>query len=547
MTPFELSEALIDDLVAISPMTATSLGLAGSDHLWDDLSPAGHEIRLQMARRYRSAFEEHLDHAQPDQRHAAVVLVGFLDTLIQDYETGDYLLDLGHIYCSFTVVRDLLDIMPRDTPEAWSNISARLSALGEPLDGWKELLAEGVRRGKVVARRQVESVIEQVEDMAGPESRLVGLVAHARTLGFPTDEMESSVEEARTALTGMADWLRTEYLPHAVEEDGVGRERYLRAAEAFLGMVIDPEETYAWGWEEIARLREEMQRVAAEIDPDRTVEEVIETLESDPDRAVDRDDFPAFVQERLDAAVADLHGSHFDVPEPVQSVTVSLAPPGGALGAWYIQPSADWERPGSVWYSLGERIRIPRWQEVSTAYHEGFPGHHLQVGTAMYQSEHLSKTHRLLIWYPGYGEGWALYAERIMDELGYFELPEYRLGMLASQLFRAVRVVVDIGLHLRLDIPEHAPLHGGEPWTFERAVEYMDRIAFQPGDHAVSEVKRYLGWPGQAISYKVGEREILDIRQQLEKQDGFDLKEFHRRLLVGGELRLDYLRERMLG
>ena len=547
MTPFELSEALIDDLVAISPMTATSLGLAGSDHLWDDLSPAGHEIRLQMAQRYRSAFGEHLDHAQPDQRHAAVVLVGFLDTLIQDYETGDYLLDLGHIYCSFTVVRDLLDIMPRDTPEAWSNLAARLNAIGEPLDGWKELLAEGVRRGRVVARRQVESVIEQVEDMAGPESRLFGLVSHARTLGFPTDELESSVEEARTALTGMADWLRTEYLPHAVEGDGVGRERYLRAAEAFLGMVIDPEETYAWGWEEIARLRGEMQRVAAEIEPDRTVEEVIESLESDPDRAVDREDFPAFVQERLDAAVADLHGSHFDVPEPVQSVTVSLAPPGGALGAWYIQPSADWERPGSVWYSLGERSRIPLWQEVSTAYHEGFPGHHLQVGMAMYQSQHLSKTHRFLIWYPGYGEGWALYAERIMDELGYFELPEYRLGMLASQLFRAVRVVVDIGLHLGLDIPEHAPLHGGEPWTFERAVEYMDRVAFQPGDHAVSEVKRYLGWPGQAISYKVGEREILDIRQELEKQDGFDLKEFHHRLLVGGELRLDYLRERLLG
>lgn len=547
MTPFELSEAMVDELVAISPMTATSLGLAGSDHLWDDLSPAGHEIRLELARRYRAAVQEHLDDADPDQRHAAVVLVGFLDTLIQEYETDDYLLDLGHIYCSFTLIRDLLDIMPRDTDAAWSNLGARLTDIGRPLAGWTELLAEGVRRGKVVARRQVESVIEQVEAMAGPESRLFALVTHARTLGFPADDLEPAVEEARIALAGVADWLRTEYLPHAVEEDGVGRERYLRAAEAFLGMVIDPEETYAWGWEEIARLREEMQRVAREIDPDRTVAEVIEWLESDPDRAVGRDGFPAFVQARLDVAVEDLDGSHFDVPEPVKSVTVSLAPSGGALGAWYIQPSADWERPGSVWYALGERTRIPVWQEISTAYHEGFPGHHLQVGMAMYQSEHLSKAHRLLIWYPGYGEGWALYAERIMDELGYFELPEYRLGMLASQLFRAVRVVVDIGLHLGFDIPDHAPLHGGEPWTFERAVDYMDRIAFQPGDHAVSEVKRYLGWPGQAISYKVGEREILDIRQQLEKRDGFDLKEFHRRLLEGGELRLDYLRERLLG
>lgn len=165
----------------------------------------------------------------------------------------------------------------------------------------------------------------------------------------------------------------------------------------------------------------------------------------------------------------------------------------------------------------------------------------------MYQSEHLSKAHRVLIWYPGYGEGWALYAERVMDELGYFERPEYRLGMLSSQLFRAVRVVIDLGMHLGFVIPEDAPIHGGEPWSFERGVDYLADVAFQPRDHSVSEIKRYLGWPGQAISYKVGEREILDIRQELEKRDGFDLKEFHRRVLEGGELRLDYLRERLLG
>lgn len=547
MTPFELSEALVDELVAISPMTATSLGIPGADHLWDDLSPEGKERRFEIARRYRAALEEHLDHPDPDQRHAAVVLAGFLDGAIDEHESGDYLFDLSHIYCDFTRVRDLLDIMPRDSAVAWSNIAARLSGVDETWQGWMEVLAEGVRQGKVVARRQVESVIEQAEDLAGPDSRLNGLVAHARGDGFATDELETAVDSARSVAASVAEWLRSEYLPHAVAEDGVGRERYVRAAERFLGMVIDPEETYAWGWEEVARLRSEMQRVAAEIDADRSVEEVIEMLESDPEHSVDREEFPGFVQARLEAAVADLDGDHFDVPEPVGKVTVNMAPPGGALGAWYIQPSADWKRPGSVWYSLGERTRIPVWQEVATAYHEGFPGHHLQVGTSMYQSEHLSKAHRVLIWYPGYGEGWALYAERVMDELGYFERPEYRLGMLSSQLFRAVRVVIDLGMHLGFVIPEDAPIHGGEPWSFERGVDYLADVAFQPRDHSVSEIKRYLGWPGQAISYKVGEREILDIRQELEKRDGFDLKEFHRRVLEGGELRLDYLRERLLG
>lgn len=547
MTPFEISEALVDELVALSPMTATTLGISGSDHVWDDLSLEGHQRRLAVFRRLRQALDAHLDHPDADQRHAAVVVAGYLDGVIDEYESGDYLLNVSHIYCDFTRLRDLLDIMPRDSEEAWSNIAARLASLRQPLAGWREVLAEGIHRRQVVARRQVESVIEQAREMAGPDSRLLGMIEYARAGGFATESLAAAVAAAQGAAAEMADWLTDEYLPHAGDDDGVGRERYLRAAERFLGMVIDPEETYAWGWEEIARLQGEMERVAAEIDPSLRVEEVIERLETDAAGAVEREGFARFVQDRLDAAVADLEGTHFVVPEPVRQVTVSLAPPGGALGAWYIQPSTDWERPGSVWYALGERTRIPLWQEVTTAYHEGFPGHHLQMGTAMYQSDHLSLAHRVLIWYSGYGEGWALYAERVMDELGYFERPEYRLGMLASQLFRAVRVVVDLGMHLGFPIPDDAPLHGGETWSFDRAVEYVEVVAFQPRDHSLSEVKRYLGWPGQAISYKVGEREILDIRQQLEKRGGFDLKEFHRRVLEGGELRLDYLRRRLLG
>ncbi len=140
-----------------------------------------------------------------------------------------------------------------------------------------------------------------------------------------------------------------------------------------------------------------------------------------------------------------------------------------------------------------------------------------------------------------------MYAERLMDELGYFENPEYRFGLLASQLFRSTRVVVDIGTQLEKVIPADAPLHQGEVWNYDLAVDYMERVGLQPRDMAESEVKRYLGWPGQAISYKVGEREILDIREQARVREGaaLDLKEFHRRLLEAGAIRLDHLREAM--
>jgi uncharacterized protein (DUF885 family) len=331
-----------------------------------------------------------------------------------------------------------------------------------------------------------------------------------------------------------------------VPQDGVGRERYLEGVDEFVGMSIDLEETYRWWWDEVHSIRAEMKRTAAEIVPSAPVQEVIELLEKDPERsAATRDDFVEFVSGIQQQAINQLAGRHFDVPDELKVVTVNIAPPGGSLGAWYVSPSEDFTRAGSIWYAPGGRERLPYWQEVSTAYHEGFPGHHLQVGTAVLQKERLSRFHRLAIWYAGSGEGWALYAERLMDELDFFEKPEYRLGLLASQLFRAVRVVVDIGCHLGLSIPDDAPLHGGDRWDYERAVDYMNLVGLQPRDMSESEVTRYLGWQGQAISYKVGEREILAMRERARKEPGFDARDFHRRFLDAGAIRLDHMWEVM--
>jgi uncharacterized protein (DUF885 family) len=212
-------------------------------------------------------------------------------------------------------------------------------------------------------------------------------------------------------------------------------------------------------------------------------------------------------------------------------------------------PTEDFARPGGIWYSLPpEDGPVPLYQEVSTAYHEGFPGHHMQIALTMTLAERLSRFQRTLVWYSGYGEGWGLYTERLMDELGYYEKPDYVFGMLASHVFRACRVVVDIGLHLRLDIPAGAPLHPGQPWSFERAVDYLRDIGMQTQAYAESEVLRYLGWPGQAISYKVGEREILALRDEARRRQGgdFDLKSFHSAVLGTGEVRFDTLRDLVL-
>lgn len=546
-SPFDISDRLTEAYSDLDPITATESGVVGRDHLPTDYSPDGYEARIDLFRSAHAELKAHLDHPDPVQRQAARVMVGWLNTRLEEAEQRKWSWDLNHIASPFQGMRDVFDVMSTETLSDWESIVARLESFPFMLDGYSRSLGVGLANGDVASRRQVESVAAQVEAAADGTSRFLSLVEPATEAGIDHSRVSRAVEEVREACAEFAGWLCSEYHPSARESDAAGRDRYRLGADSYLGMPLDLDETYTWGWAEVHRVREEMSRTAADVDPDLSLDQVIDLLESDPQRsAATREEFARFVQSIQDQAIEQLRGVHFDVPEAIRQVTVNIAPPGGALGAWYIGPSEDFTRPGSIWYAPGDRERIPYWQEVTTAYHEGFPGHHLQVGIAQIQQEKLSRFHRQYIWYSGSGEGWALYAERLMDELGFFEKPEYRLGLLASQLFRATRVVVDIGCHLELSIPDDAPLHAGEAWNYERAVDYMERVGLQVRDVAESEVKRYLGWWGQAISYKVGEREILAIREEAMRDAAFDRRDFHQRMLEAGAIRLDQLREVML-
>jgi len=545
-SPFELSSQLVDDIVALDPLLATQLGVPGSDHLWPDMSPEGWDSRASLLRRYRRDFQAQLDHEVGEERLAARVLLEWIDIQLRGYESGDHQWNVGHMATPLDEIRGVFDIMAVHSEEGWESVCQRLETVGDAWNGYLETLLKGLEHGLLASRRQVESAVRQLDELAGDDGAWDLLVAKASPKIAPG--AEAALTTAKAATADFAASLRTEYLPRAPREDGVGLERYVRAAERFLGMDVDPEEIYDWAWSEIRRLSEEIVRVGEEISPDEPDPlSVGRLLEGDPGRAAYTiEEFVDFIEGRLEQALRDLEGSHFEVSPEIRKLTVNIAPPGHPLGAYYLAPSEDFSRPGGVWYSIGDREFHPLYQEVSTAYHEGFPGHHLQIGTSMSAGDRLSRAHRLLVWYSGYGEGWALYAERLMDELGYFEMPEYRFGMLASHLFRAARVVVDIGLHLGLRIPDEAPLFGGERWDFDRAVAYMERIGLQPHDYAVSEVTRYLGWPGQAISYKVGEREILAVRDEVRGRGRFDLKAFHHSVLQDGEMGLALLRENLL-
>jgi len=550
---FDLSDRFVDEYADLSPITATSLGIGDDHDRWDDLSPDGHEAMATLLRTRR--VEAAALPASDDQfdRLGVRVLDEFAGLRLDAHEYGDVYRDVGHLTGAFTSLREVFDVMDTESEHGWRDIATRLGTIDEPLAGWRASLDEGMRRDLWGSRRQAESMVTQLRAASAEDGAFTGLVGGFAESGIEApglgDELSTALDRACAACEDMAMWFEQSYLPGAPERDAVGPERYARHAREFLGTDLDLEETYRWGWDHLLELRQEMDEIGRSIDPDATLASVVQMLESDPAHgAASQEEFREAMLERSRQALRELDGTHFDVPDPIRTIDVRLAPKGAALGAYYMPPSEDFSRPGTTWWSLGDAVSVPLWDEVTTAYHEGFPGHHLQCGIQAYLGDRLTRVHRLLFWLPGYGEGWALYAERLMRELGYFDRPEYVLGLLASNALRAVRICIDIGSHLEMPIPDDVPFHPGASWSFDLGVEALQHYAFNDQALAESEITRYLGWPGQAISYKVGEREILRLRDEARAAEGdaFDLKAFHERVLGSGPVGLDHLREIVL-
>jgi uncharacterized protein (DUF885 family) len=324
----------------------------------------------------------------------------------------------------------------------------------------------------------------------------------------------------------------------------VGPERYERALQEHLGLTADPVELAAWAWEELDRLEGEMRREAAAGWPGVALAEVLDRLDHDPDEPSAAG--PAELLDwlrRLDQQVARRLAEEFDIPPQLRVLRHELAPPGSAAGAYYLPPTEDGARPGVVvWTMPAGRVPLWRWQTFS--HHEGMPGHHLELGGVRFLPAPLSRFQTGLGEISGHSEGWGLYAERFMDELGAFDRPATRLGFLISQAFRAVRVVVDTGLHLGLRVPAGlADPTAGQVITPEVAVGLLVRHGWQTQDVARSEVLRYLGCPAQAVAYKIGEREWLRVRAQARHRiPGLTNRQFH-----AAALRLGPLPLRLLG
>jgi uncharacterized protein (DUF885 family) len=542
----EVADTYIIEMAARDPIAATEWGVAGHDDRLPDLSPAGLEECADLQRASLAALTRSPKDTEAD-RIAAEVMTERLTASLELYDAGEHFRSVRVLHSPQDSVRRSFDLMPVESEADWQVVASRLRAVPGALEGIRATLQEGLSRRLVSARRQVLACAAQCDTWGGRDdassSFFAGLV-RGYAGGSSAAVLDNAAGAAAQAYLELGAWLREHYLPAATRADPVGRERYALAARSFTGSELDLDDTYQFGWAELHRIEGRMAAVCERIVPGASLGEVIAHLESDPERVIDGvEAFQQWNQELIDTTMASLDGVHFDIAGPIRRCEAMIAPPGGAAAMYYTGPSEDFSRPGRTWYPTLGKTRFPLWREVSICYHEGVPGHHLQIAQVRYLADRLNRFQRLAGFTSGHGEGWALYAERLMGELGYLDDPAFELGMLSAQAMRAVRVVVDIGLHLQLRIPAGERYHPGERWAPELALPFVIERSCFPADFMASEVDRYLGWPGQAISYKVGERVWLESRQAAKDRKGaaFDLKDFHRYALDLGGMGLDQL------
>ncbi|MFI8594246.1 DUF885 domain-containing protein [Microbacterium sp. NPDC078428] len=543
-TPIDtIAEAWVDTLADLSPILATYIGRFEHNGRFDDFSPEGAEKYAAAARATLTALEA-ADAVDEIDRVTKDDLGGELRLSLELHEHRAHLRDLNVIASPAQEIRSAFDLMPTDTVEDWEVISARLAALPDAISGYIASLREGARNGVVPARRQVTEVAAQIARYTADTGFFAEFVGSASPAEgqLPASLARALADRsgaARVAYDGLAHFLHTELAADAGEQDAVGRDLYALHSRRFLGASIDLDETYEWGIEELARMVAEQEEVAQEILPGASVEEAVAFLEADPSRKLHGTEaLQRWMQETSDRAVAELGATHFDIPEPIRRLECMIAPTKEG-GIYYTGPTDDFSRPGRMWWSVPEGVEsFDTWRELTTVYHEGVPGHHLQIAQAVYNRAELNSWRRLLAGTSGHAEGWALYAERLMQELGYLDDPADRLGMLDGQRMRAARVVLDIGVHLGKTRPD-----GQGVWDADYALAFMRRNVNMPDEFVRFEVNRYLGWPGQAPSYKVGQRIWEQVREQYraDRGDAFDIKEFHTRALDVGGVGLDTL------
>lgn len=545
----------IHEYAQLDPLAATDWGLPSDPTTLPDMSVEGLNQRAELDARFLAdlpqiSLEDKVDEVTRDALEDRLTISQLLHEGKEDFA------ELNNLASPLQSVTSAFSLMPTQTAEDWEAIIGRMRAVPRALEQYTQSLAYAADAGVVAARRQVEIGIKQ--------SRNIGTLGSAGAFfeefakNCPPDvaaridieKLDSAVREASRGYLELSDWLTRNLADKAPAQDPVGRDRYEVFSALFVGARVDLDETYEWGRTELQRIVGEQKEIATSLfGAGTSVAEAYDRLnEMEQYRLHGEDALLAWLQNTGEQAIADLNGTQFDIPAPLQVLQARIAPSKEG-GVWYTGPSADFARPGQMWWSIPEGDTVfHTWQEKTTVFHEGIPGHHLQIAQAIHEKDSLNLWRRLGSWNSGHGEGWALYAEQLMAELGYQDDPGDRMGMLDAQRLRAARVVLDIGVHLGKERPD-----GEGVWDAKYAWDFLRENVAMSDASLRFELDRYLGWPGQAPSYKIGQRlwnalreDYLAARAGTAERDQL-VRDFHTRALAQGSLPMDTLRMAVLG
>ena len=430
----------------------------------------------------------------------------------------------------------IFDVQPLDTAELRVQALARLGAVPTYIDNEIANLREGLRLGYSAPRVTVEAVPEQVRSLIGPDSIFLGPAQRSDDAAFSEAAEQIYYEEIAPALNRFADFIENEYLNEAREALAVsgnpnGEACYPALVRAFVTLGVPAKEIHVVGLEQVANIRQEIQVTLDGHFGGGDVSAFLRRLNEDPAFTFDTEKAVLkYSTDALDAVKAAMPKAFGVLPKA--DVLVKPYPDFAESGSGeYHSSSEDGTRPGIFYIAVTDPTGRSRSNQLATLHHETFPGHHLQGAIALELGGQQHPLARYL-WNSGYGEGWALYSERLADELGLYPTPLDRIGLYSDQIARASRLVIDSGLHTM-------------GWTRQQAVDYMmANSGWAPVD-IHNEIDRYISWPAQATSYMLGMLEIRRLRALAENTlgDDFDIRGFHDRVVGMGSITLPMLEE----
>ncbi len=534
----DISTRYWGSLLELSPTVATLYGDERFDDRLDDPGPAGRAGHRALAEAVRAELAGVAAEGLPvEDRITLDMLAIAADLTIRSDDLAVHeLRALNHIDGIQTLLPQLAVFQPADTPERLDRWLARLRAYGPMVDATIGVLREGIASGRTAARIVAERTIAQLDAVLGLPLEASPVVRVSRVVDDAAREsVAAAVRDAvRPADQRLLAFLRDEYLATTREQPGLvsvpgGDALYRHAIRTWTTLDGEPRELHQVGLDELADIDAERREIAREAGFGDDVDAYRHSLAVDPaNQATTPELLVARATEDI-ARAAEVAPRVFGrlpragcVVRPVEAFKEKDAPL-----AYYYPPTLDGSRPGTYYVNTYDLLSLTFSKLASTTYHEAIPGHHYQIALEM-EHPSLNVFRRLGSRLTGsaYVEGWGLYSERLADELGLYRNPAERLGMLDAQAWRASRLIVDSGIH-------------GLGWTRRQSIDWMLRTGLSETD-AVIETDRYIGWPGQALSYMIGLREIRRLRRELETSLGaaFDLRRFHDELIGHGSLPL---------